>query len=135
MPNAQGTPVNRFANANVYDSTVGITVYNLLQQLGVWVSGDDLFARVRAVHRDVERDQFDRSMAELVRRSWIQQGDEGYKTQDQKRRVVVDRDRGGMEAMLGVLQGGWKGWQVREQTSKGLTQRPLEDALAEGTDQ
>lgn len=118
--------------ANVYDSTVGITLYNLLQMHGRPYLADDLFRQAQLhQHRDLERPQFDRALAQLVTRGWISEAEDGYKSRDPVRRMVVDRDKGSAEANLGIVDGGWCGWKVRNQIGLSL----LEDALKEGANQ
>jgi hypothetical protein len=124
---------NTFFNPALYDSTAGMTLYNLLAQHGGQYDADQLYDMARsAQHPELERDQCDRALVQLVRRRWISEVEGRYKCLDPKRRLVVDRDRSGVQAMMGVIDGGWSGWMVREPVGQGrFQQRRLEMALDE----
>ncbi len=118
------------ARNSVYDSSVAMTIYNLLQVAGSDQDANALFDRaVQTAHMDLDRDQFERSLGALVRRRWIDQAGDVYKSRDPKRRIVVNRDRSGVQAALGVITGGWKDWRVRSQEPGGVKELLLEDVL------
>lgn len=104
----------------LFDSTVAITMYNLLCQLGkpdVGVSFDELFHRAtQRMHPTLKLDQAHRALQEMVRRKLLIMIEPGrFLLRDPLRRIIVDRTKTGDEAFKGMMQGGWAGWVIRSQ--------------------
>lgn len=103
------------STAPLFDSTVAITMYNILCMSGPASSLEELYHRAQnRMHPTLKKDQATRALNELVRRGLLKQVVGGYALKDPKRRLVVDRITSGDEAFKGVLQGGWAGWKVRD---------------------
>jgi len=112
-----------------FDSTIAVTIYNLLCQRGT-TGKSELYHLAKATqHPRLERDQFDRAMQRLQDRRWLRTSEnDQVETFDPKRRIVIDRDRTDVE--LGLEQGGWTGWKVKETLpGKGFKMSTLESVL------
>ncbi len=98
------------------DSTIAITVYNLLAINRNPLDVTELLTGASAQHCSVEPVQLSRAAQALVERGWVGSNPDGtYFCKDSHRRVVIARDRSDAEATDddGNCVGGWNGWQLR----------------------
>lgn len=114
-----------------FDSTIGLTTYNLLSTRGP-MDISLLFEEVKRIqHPDLERPQFVRSLDQLVQRKRVSLKDDQAGVMDtQQARVVVTRSSHDLDK--GSELGGWDGWVVRDPTETGEGKfRTLDSVLAE----
>jgi len=114
----------------VFDSTVGLSAYNILCTHGP-MAKTVLFAMIQRAHPGVvAREQFDRAVVGLVERKRIVlDADEQVAVIDTQRRIVVTRSLEDAREPNAAFVSGWSGWLVKEKTGGGV--RALEGVLGE----
>lgn len=113
------------------DSTVGVTLYNVLCMTGALVYEQLHDTAERMQHRSLEREQSKRVLDELVRRGRVRELDDGkYDVAASARLVVAQRDLGDYD--YATMEGGWEGWQVKDpRVRDGVGFRPIEQLLGQ----
>lgn len=113
------------------DSTVAVTLYNVLCMVGAMDFEQLHTTAERMQHINLERDQSERVLAELVRRGRVRKADEGkYDVAASARLVVAQRDLGDYDYV--TMEGGWEGWQVKDpRVRDGIGFRPIEQLLGQ----
>lgn len=116
-----------------FDSTIGVTIYNLLSTRGAASKVTLLADAIRLQHPDLELPQLERVLAEMVRRGRITVVGESVLLVDTAQaRIVISRDIG--DRFKGPELGGWDGWMVSDPSAvpgKSKKIRTLDGVLAE----
>lgn len=112
------------------DSTVAMTLYNVLCMVGA-KRVEELHATAEQLqHINLERTQTDRVLAELVHRGRVKVTDGVFDVAASSRLVVVRRDLGDYDYI--TMAGGWEGWQVKDpRVRDGIGYRPIEQLLGQ----
>jgi hypothetical protein len=113
-----------------FDSTVAMTLYNVLCMSKGTATKDHLIQQSRSLHLPyLEVDQFERSLARLVKEGFVSIDGETVKGADPENRHVLSRSLA--DTALGPIEGGWKGWIVRDLSGGGNKLRTLTSVMEE----
>lgn len=111
------------------DSTIGMTVYNVLCIVGRPMTVEDMLGSARMQHAGLQLDDVVRAVAGLLARGrLVEKPGDTYDLASQHRLIVVRRDLGDYDYV--TMEGGWEGWQVKDPRIRdGVGTRPLEALL------
>lgn len=111
------------------DSTIAMTIYNMLNMLPPMTLEELQPAAMKLQHIGLGLDQTQRAVDGLMERGRIVQGDDGkYGSAAREKLMVVTRDLSDYNDQK--MTGGWEGWRVKDPRIRdGIGTRPLEHVL------
>jgi hypothetical protein len=103
------------SRAPLYDSTVAISLYNLLCLAPDGLNIEELYQRaVKAQHPHLDKAQTLRALDGLGERKLVERTGDGYRVVDPKFRPVAGRSNNEDPRTLDLLTSGWTGWRFRD---------------------
>lgn len=113
------------SRAPLFDSTVAVSLYNMLCREGELPVESLYLLAVSKQHPQLEKSQALRCLDELGARALVVRTGNGFKVADPQRRPVLFRRNTDSAEDLGTAKAGWSGWFVKD----GNQNTPIEKAL------